>query len=278
VKIQATLNLSEGFGKYGRTIPFKTSKYPAGEVYIKTEVPLGTSTVRINSRCRSSDHLVIILMAVDTLQRQGVKYIELFIPYFPYSRQDRACDYGEAFSLKVIAWMLSHTLDKVITYDVHSDVASSILDLRLENRNNHIEVIDFVKCLNVKGKKLALIVPDAGALKKSQKLFDNTGIFDTLVICHKKRVYGKVQYMDIPDNLNGMEAVVVDDICDGGATFLALSEKLDQIDVGAKHLFVSHGIFSAGMEKLRECYKTIGTTNSMRWMAPTDVKRFNLDY
>ena len=40
---------------------------------------------------------------------------------------------------------------------------------------------------------------------------------------------------------------MVDDLCDGGATFILLAKEL--LSKGAKevHLFVSHGIFSRGL-------------------------------
>jgi ribose-phosphate pyrophosphokinase len=280
MQIQATLNLSEGFGQCGESIKFKTSTFPAGEIYIKTEVPIGTRAVRINGRCKSSDDLMRILMAVDSLSRQGVRYIELFLPYLPYSRQDRVCSHGEAYSLKVIAWTLVQTVDKVITYDVHSNVARSIMDMRLKNYNNHREVIDFVKFILPQSKKLALISPDAGSAKKIEKLFDTTGLFDTVVYCNKRRVNGEVRIDYIHNNLMDMTAIVVDDICDGGRTFIELGKKLRERHVDQMHLFVSHGIFSNGVEKLKEMYKYIGTTNSMNTesMTPMGVKCFNLDY
>jgi ribose-phosphate pyrophosphokinase len=280
MQIEKTLNLSEGFGQCGESIKFKTSMFSAGEVYIRTNVPLGTRTVRINSRVKNSDDIVKILMACDSLQRQGVRYIELFLPYLPYSRQDRVCGHGESFSLKVLAYMLVPVVDKIITYDVHSNAALTLIDQRIKDYDNHREVADFVKYIQAKGKKLALIVPDAGGIKKSQKLFDNTWLFDTIVLCNKKRVGKKVVVDDINNNLRDMTVIVVDDICDGGRTFIELGKKLRDRHVSEMHLFVSHGIFSAGTHELKEMYKCIGTTNSMNTagLTPAGVKCFELDY
>lgn len=279
MQIQATLNLSEGFGQCGESIDFKTSKFPAGEIYVKVDVPIGTRAVRINSRFNGSDDLMTILMSVDALQRQGVKYIELFLPYLPYSRQDRVCNRGEAYSVKVLAWMLVQAVDKVITYDVHSNVPLSIMDHKLKVLNNVREVHDFVQFVLPQGKKLALICPDAGMAKKAERLFE-TGQFDTIVYCSKQRKNGTVVIGDIHNNLMGMTAVVVDDICDGGATFIELGKKLRERHVDEMHLFVSHGIFSNGVGKLKEMYKYIGTTNSMNPIltTPMGVKCFQLDY
>jgi ribose-phosphate pyrophosphokinase len=280
MQINATLNLAEGFGQCGESIEFKTSKFPAGEIYVRVDVPVGTKAVRVNSRFRGSDDLMRILMACDALQRQGVRYIELFLPYLPYSRQDRVCSRGESFSFKVLAWILIQAVDKVITYDAHSNVPLSIMDQRVKVLNNNREVTDFIQFMLPQGKKLALIAPDAGAVKKAEKLANDTQIFDTVVYCNKRRIGNTIMYDDIQNNLMGMTAVVVDDICDGGATFLALGKKLRERHVNEMHLFVSHGIFSAGVKELKEMYRYIGTTNSMNTVltTPVGVKCFELDY
>ena len=87
--MEYTLNLDDGFGQCGDSLEYETSIFPGGEIYIKVQVPSGTKSVRINSRCNNSSDLMRIIMAVDALRRRGVDKIELFLPYFPYSRQDR---------------------------------------------------------------------------------------------------------------------------------------------------------------------------------------------
>jgi ribose-phosphate pyrophosphokinase len=280
MQINATLNLAEGFGQCGESIEFTTSKFPAGEIYVRVDVPNGTNAVRVNSRFNGSDDLMRIIMAIDALERQGVKYVELFLPYFPYSRQDRVCNSGESLSVRVVAFILASCgVNRIITYDTHSGVPLTLLDQRLKDYNNHREVLDFVDFILPKNKKLALISPDAGASKKADKLF-KTGMFDTIVYCNKRREGKEIKYDDIQNNIMGMTAIVVDDICDGGATFLALGKKLREKHVNEMHLFVSHGIFSAGVGKLKEMYKYIGTTNSMNTVltTPIGVKCFQLDY
>lgn len=45
-------------------------------------------------------------------------------------------------------------------------------------------------------------------------------------------------------------ALIVDDICDGGGTFIGLAEELKRKNAGKIYLAVSHGIFSKGIDKL----------------------------
>jgi ribose-phosphate pyrophosphokinase len=56
----------------------------------------------------------------------------------------------------------------------------------------------------------------------------------------------------------------VDDICDGGGTFIGLVDALKKKNAGDLYLAVSHGIFSKGFDELTGSFKTIFTTDSFR--------------
>ncbi len=279
MQIEATLNLHDGFGQCGNALSVITSMFPAGERFIRIEVPYDVYSVRINSRCNSSDDFMQIIMAIDALRREGVTNIELFLPYFPYSRQDRVCQKGEAFSLKAVCQILHNTgISRILTYDLHSDVALCLLD-NVANYNNHREVIDFVDYLGVTGP-IALIAPDQGATKKVDALMKAyPDRFYTVVHCQKTRhESGFIGYAPIHNNIRDMTALVVDDLCDGGATFLSLADELRKCKVRQSYLFVSHGIFSKGHDELITNYRHIGTTNSIRDGGGIGVKVFPLNY
>lgn len=47
----------------------------------------------------------------------------------PFARQDRVCNYGEAFSLKVVADMInSANFSKVVVLDPHSDMVEALIN------------------------------------------------------------------------------------------------------------------------------------------------------
>lgn len=281
MQIETTLNLSSGFGQCGDSIEFKESLFPAGERYFRVSVPFGVTSVRINTRLNNSDDIMELAMAVDALKRRGVDTIELFIPYLPYSRQDRVCEPGESFSLKVFSdllWGLG--VNRIVTYDVHSPIASTLLDGLLVNYNNHREVGDFIGYLSLTVNPIALVCPDQGAIKKTRDLFSKfPSIFKTIIYCQKHRDNnGKITIAPIEGDLTGMTALVVDDICDGGATFVSIGERLKEVHIDQSYLFVSHGIFSKGQEPLLPYYRMIGTTNSIRNGDGEGVKLFKLNY
>ncbi len=280
-KMQATLNLSNGFGQFGNSLDFTKRRFPTGEVYFNCVVPWDISTVRVNARLQSSEDIMTLLLACDTLRRQGIHTIELFVPYLPYSRQDRVCKKGDSFSLSVLCAMLRALQVGLVTYDIHSNVAEVLLDgTAVRLRNNHTEVVTYVCDLELDPmKELVLVAPDAGARKKADELF-RCGLFNGIVYANKTRQSEHVITCDqIKHDLTDTVCIVVDDICDGGGTVNALGHRLKQAGCEEAHLFVSHGIFSKGTEDLLKFYKTIGTTNSyMPYLAGHGVRTINLDY
>ena len=59
--------------------------------------------------------------------------------------------------------------------------------------------------------------------------------------------------------------IVVDDICDGGYTFIQLAQviKEEYGFTGDLHLVVTHGIFSKGFDDLNKYYTSINWVNSV---------------
>jgi ribose-phosphate pyrophosphokinase len=271
-----TLELSKGFQPALGIVKVKGEdvEYPAGEVSIKLT---GTDNIKgntfvIRTRLNSPSDIIRLVMAANALKEQGATTIKAFIPYFPYSRQDRVCQKGEAFSLKVICDTLeSSSVDEITTYDAHSNVIATLFEerhgircIKFRNNSNVLEVGAMIERKKLRGKDIILVCPDQGASKKTQGILDALPIFKGTVYCNKiRKLTGNIEYIPLRENLKGKIPFVVDDICDGGATFIALAEQLKLCEAEKPHLFVSHGVFSKGINVLLEHYESIGTTNSI---------------
>lgn len=256
------LHLSPGFEPYGPSISFKAFTFNGGEPHLKLTESLTATDVLITTRLNSFQDVGLLLVATDALRRAGAERISLFIPYFPGARQDRVMVPGEPLTVKVYADLLNaQHYQKIILFDPHSDVAPALL--------NSVRVIDnhvFVQqCLKQIGD-CKLIAPDGGALKKIYKLSEALGGID-VVECSKRRDVktGALSgFLVSGPDLQGANCVIVDDICDGGATFIGLAEELKKHGAGDLYLIVSHGIFSKGVEPLATQFKQVFTTDSIR--------------
>ncbi len=259
------LNLDPNFQPHGVGIEFKSFVFPSGcEVHIKdiNGVYSKSDPVMITTRIKSSDDVMLLLMATDALKRLGLKNIELFIPYLPYARQDRQMVYGEPLSLKVFADLLnSQGYSKVAVYDVHSETS-----LALINNSVCISNHDFVSHILLGKKDYFIISPDAGAYKKIFKLCQAVRYEGEIVMCNKLRDLsnGVIRSMTVSHaDLGGKDCYIIDDICDGGGTFTGLAAELKERNVGKINLIVSHGIFSKGVEALHGI-DHVYTTNAFK--------------
>jgi ribose-phosphate pyrophosphokinase len=202
-------------------------------------------------------------MTVDALRRMGVKEIELECLYFPGARQDRVCSPGEALSVKVYADMINAMeFSCVSILDPHSEVTPALINNCYEISNLYL-----VRYAIGKANDFVLVSPDAGANKKIKSLASSLSFYHDLdvVNCDKTRdvATGNLTGFEVyADDLNGKDCYVVDDICDGGGTFIGLAEELKAKGAGDLYLIVSHGIFSKGFKELRKHFKKIYTSNS----------------
>jgi ribose-phosphate pyrophosphokinase len=245
----------------------KISKFAGGENHVKFLMMLTEEDkVRINTRLNSSDDLMTLILAVDALRNMGVNHIEAFIPYVPYARQDRVMVPGEPLSIKVFATLINNLkLNTVIVFDAHSDVSVALLD-HCQNISNCELAGFFLKQLNL--KDYSLVSPDLGAYKKVDKLAQKLEYKGEIVTGLKIRDVstGQIVKSDVNvDSLNGKDCVVVDDICDGGRTFIELASVLKQKGAGRLFLIISHGIFSHNaLERLKEAgYEGVCCSNSI---------------
>ncbi|MDF1698032.1 MAG: ribose-phosphate diphosphokinase [Saprospiraceae bacterium] len=243
-------------------VHFETFTFKGGEPHIKIKSDLtDVEEITISQRIRSFNDLGLFVLAVDAVRRMGVATIKGILPYFPAARQDRVMASGEPFSLKVYADIINACqLAEVVVYDAHSDVTPAILN-QCKTITNYSFIAKVTQRID---GEILLISPDGGALKKVYKLAKELQNYN-VVECGKSRDIktGKLSGFKVfTDDLQGKDLLIVDDICDGGGTFMGLAKALKAKNAGKLYLAVSHGIFSKGFEKLDAMYDHIYTTDA----------------
>jgi ribose-phosphate pyrophosphokinase len=245
---------------------FKQWKFPAGEVGVQVPEISSHSKVQVWVTMPTSDDIFTCLNLIDAIGKQIHWYnIDVYMPYLPYGRQDRVCSTGESFALQVFAKVLTSVMfNKLVIFDAHSKESINqfgFCDTYVENKSQ-------AECAKYLPRFDALIAPDKGAKDKVITHYQVSAFQTPVFTILKERKDGKVTYVDFPyDTIKG-DVCVVDDLCDGGATFIALAEMLDrtQPNIGKLNLYVTHGIFSKGVSDLYKYYDTIYVHNLMNKM------------
>lgn len=258
------LNLDAEFKPIiGNEITFESFVFNGGEPHIRIHSFKNKKEVHVTHRINSFNDLGKLCVAIDALRRMGCKNIHLVIPYFPGARQDRVMVDGESLTVQVYARIInSLKADSVTIIDPHSDVTPALIVNCISIPNHKF----IQKVLPNIPKGTLLISPDAGAAKKVNKLATQLK-FKNVLECGKKRNVetGELSGFSVPiEDLHNKPCLIVDDICDGGGTFLGLGKELKSKNAGKLFLAVSHGIFSKGVNELATIFEEIFTTDSIR--------------
>lgn len=186
-------------------------------------------------------HLAQLVTLLKTFQL----VVNLDLPYLPYARQDKPIGNAATFALHAFAKLLNALeLDSVRVLDAHSGKAGALIK-NLEDRAPRKEIAE---ALRKAGTDL-LLFPDAGAKTR----YDAYRLADC-VYADKERDQstGFIKGVAIRGSVKGKRLLIVDDICDGGMTFKLVAQQALKDGAKEVHLFVTHGIFSKGVETLRQ--------------------------
>jgi ribose-phosphate pyrophosphokinase len=241
---------------------FTIIKYPDGQISVKL-INKGDNIHTISERVDSYESLFLVKSiknAIESASSLGkLRGISLFIPCLFGQRSDRRFDFSQSFDLKIIAdFINSCNFRKVEIFDPHSDVS-----LALINNSYKRDSFEYVhKAFRDIGNTPILISPDAGAYKK---VFDYASLLNVECIGANKHrdKNGNIDLIFSGDVLY-KECLIVDDLADGGYTFVLLAKRLKELGAAKVYLYVSHAYFNKGFDELGKYIDHIFCTNSVK--------------
>lgn len=199
---------------------------------------------------------ITAMFLVDSINFMDGRVATLVLPYVPGARQDRINPTGDVlFTIASVAGMINdRDFDKVKILDPHSP--------RTVTWINGVKVYPLSEVASrMWHGYTGIIAPDKGAKDRAGQIAETMGL--PIYYGGKTRDVstGKLTGFTL-DKIPFGHYLVVDDICDGGGTFIGLGEKIREQGSYAD-LFVTHGIFSKGTAQLKKIYKNVYTTDSM---------------
>jgi ribose-phosphate pyrophosphokinase len=259
--------------------------FPGGERHVKLCDDLGEPVGKFLQKCSTGHYvnisldfencvdLIDLLLVVNALRhmyRHYNVYFNLTVPYMPFARQDRIANDGEAHGVMVASQIInSCNFNSIEIWDPHSDITRALFPVDKLAVREQYEIVanmlfepqrlDVPNPLGIDIEKAILVCPDAGALKKIYKCSERMNGLP-VVRADKMRdtKTGQITGTTIvnPKDIEyGKDLIIIDDICDGGRTFIDLAKELKAHMINQKanriFLYVTHGIFSKGLEVFR---------------------------
>ncbi|TAL29063.1 MAG: ribose-phosphate pyrophosphokinase [Phenylobacterium sp.] len=216
---------------------------------------------RVMLRPRSMGGFLGGIFWLEALLERDLGPFDLILPMVPGARQDRMNATGDAlFTAKSVARIInSLRLPHVVIVDPHSDVTPGLIDRCSVIHQSSLLPID------VRDRNYAAVIsPDAGAEKKAAAVAKRIGV--PLVHGWKTRDVSTGQISgfgvsELPDA--GSRLLIVDDICDGGGTFLGLAKAIRERGPYVIDLHVTHGLFTQGTAALLDVFDRVSCTDSI---------------
>lgn len=226
--------------------------FPAGEAHISVSTESLVHDHVALLQGADSNEILQLAMWANAAHNSGTKPV-LLLPYLPGARQDKGIPYGA----KVYADLInSMDFKQVVCVDPHSSVMPSLL--------NNLTIIDSDNLITENVNTLGLagvICPDQGAHARSERVARALGV--PVYYAKKKRnqANGKLSGFECEPLPATGRFLVVDDICDGGGTFMGLADATG-LSKDRLELWVTHGVFSGKAAQLNDRYSRVYTTDS----------------
>lgn len=242
-----------------------TSKFPDGETYLRFMKPVRKKNVFIVSSTHPNPNnsLINLFLAVNNAKDLGARKVIIFLPYFPYIRQDARFKSGESISSKTIAKLLSYA-DGITTIDPHlhriKDL-SKICKTRTKVLHSTQFIADFIK---PRFKGHLLLGPDSESRQWVETIANKTN--SKFIILNKKRLSSRKVKISLPKyNIKGKKIVIIDDVVSSGGTIIEATRLLKKAGVKSVSLVCVHGIFAENaISKIKKAgVKSITCTNTL---------------
>lgn len=260
------------------TPTFESMFFPAGEAHIKVaNENTGKGPLTEVARLYGADgnDLFTLAMWADACHRRAdarhrenpdsePNRIVLMLPYLPGARADHA-DFVPFGTGVYAEFINSLGADQVICFDPHSPVmpdlvaGATVIDSTRLVRQHIVGHADRGGAQRYDG----IIAPDKGAVARAAAVADACHLPLYRAEKHRDPDTGKLSGFSCEPLPDTGKFLVVDDICDGGGTFLGLVEAtgLPKDRLG---LYVSHGVFSRAAARLNTVFDEVWTTDSFR--------------
>lgn len=227
--------------------------YPSGETHVQIKdwvVHLGRDRTGevcphfvIEWPARTWTDVMNLVTTDQALIRLNVPHT-FFLPYLPFARDDRRRSRGCGNELDVAIDMLK--LPQVVIADPHSYVSEVLPYISAEAVAGVVDAET-----DVFSNRPIILIPDRGARHKVMSWA--AGRFNIAQgDKHRDPSTGALDGFEINclTTMKDREVVIVDDICDGGGTFLGLLELARMHEPAKVSLVVTHGLFTKGLECL----------------------------
>ena len=222
----------------------EVKRFADGEVNVQIdETVRGADVFVVQSTCTPvNDNLFELLIMCDALKRASAKTINLVIPYYGYSRQDKKAKSRQPITAKLIANMLEKAgANRVVYMDIHATQIQGFFNIPVDNLISLPILGGYFAEKNL--ENIVIVSPDHNGTTRAR---DYGKILNAPIAIIDKR-YSEMRNTDVMHiigDVKGKTCIIVDDMCETADTLVHAVDAL--IENGAVDVYAActHGVFS----------------------------------
>jgi ribose-phosphate pyrophosphokinase len=220
------------------------SKFADGEVNISIEETVRGYTVFVVQPTNNpvNENYMELLVMLDALKRASAKEINVIMPYYGYSRQDRKAAPRQPISAKLMADLLQVAgADRMMCLDLHAAQIQGFFDIPIDNFLALPVLAEYFVEKNL--DDIVVVSPDHGGTTRARKLAE---VLDApLAIVDKRRPKpNQAEVMNLIGDVEGKNCIIIDDMVDTAGTLSIVVKAIKSRGAKAVYACCSHGLSS----------------------------------
>ena len=229
-------------------------RFSEGEIRVEIKENIrGRDVFIIQPTCPpANDNLMELLILIDAARRASAKRITAVLPYYGYARQDRKDQPRVPITAKLVSNLIvAAGANRVLCMDLHANQIQGFFDIPVDHLYGINTLCEYFHNKGV--KDLVVVSPDVGGIKMARAYARR--LEAGLAIVDKRRSGPEeTEVMHILGDVQGKNAVLVDDICATAGSLMEAVGALKKQGVKDVYAAVSHGILSGkAIERIRSC-------------------------
>jgi len=216
----------------------KVLKFKDGEYYTKLEETVRGADVFVvqSTSTPVNENLMGLLVFTDALKRASAKSINLVIPYYGYSRQDRKASGREPITAKLVGNLLTTAgATRVITLDLHTSQTQGFFDIPSENLESVPTMVKKLKKEGLSGEGTVVVATHSSRVKMARIISEGIEADGIAIVDRRENKNGEVDYLDVIGDVEGKKAILIDDMISVGDTMITSAKIVKE--KGAKGIF-----------------------------------------
>jgi ribose-phosphate pyrophosphokinase len=231
------------------------STFPDTEICCKIEEDIrGRDVFLVQPTCPPvNEHLMELLIMIDSCKRASAERITAVIPYFGYARQDRKDEGRVPITAKLAADIITRAgADRVLAMDLHAAQIQGFFDVPVDHLYASPVLNDHFVKMGIPSSELVVVSPDEGSIKRAWGHSERLG--GALAIVDKRRRSAEVTSQEniIGAPVKGKTCILFDDMISTAGSICGAARVLEER--GAREIYVAatHGVLCGpAIERLK---------------------------